>query len=191
MGDREAQALAQLTAGVGELRERVTGGFSKLSPTEVAYCLAGMKPGPYLLARAKYVDDETVLRELCHEAMQEAAGFIRVVHRSQEGRHMRPGTIRGLVQLAMQETIAPQLCGHCQGRGIIYRRGGLVTTCSTCGGHGIKAMPTRKRARFMSQVVDGFEREEWWQWERDANQIFDMLAEWDVSAVRHIAGRLG
>lgn len=101
----------------------------RIAPEDLAHALGGLPRGPYLLARAVYAQDESVLDELERVALATIAS--KAFSPSQVA---RPGFLREVTRCCLADVVRPPKCPRCQGRGHIYERQGRVVACEVCEG---------------------------------------------------------
>lgn len=150
MSNSPLELLGRVNAKTGGLSPGAGGGsipeVERLTPNDISAALAGLPRGPYLLARAKFCGDASVLSELYQIV-------IARTHRLAE-RHAwsmkRPDLFANMATLALLEVeITPQVCKQCKGRGHVLKRKPkpIVGECPRCGGSGKAQRSDRARAR--------------------------------------------
>lgn len=162
-----------------------TSGTDSLSAHDISSALAGIPRGPYLLARAKYCGDETVINELISITESRA---LRLAHRS--GWSMRySDRIKKMALLALAENnIQPHICSRCKGRREIIRRKPklMLDTCPSCGGSGRYERSENSKARYV-----GFRSESWRRvWGERYVDVRAMLWRWESIVLRQLLKKI-
>ena len=111
---------------------------NRLTRAELAGLLSGLGSVAMNLAFAKYAGDLESERMLIAQVRVWAAGVA-----VKESWHIVKGrpTLSNMAALAVFESVRPNRCGRCAGRGVVSGR-----CCSVCNGTGYKALSGRKLA---------------------------------------------
>lgn len=126
--------------------------IGRLSRSELAGLLAGLDKPAMNLALAKYALDIVAERNLIAHVRVRAAGIA-----VREDWHIVRGrpTVVNMSALAVFESVRPNRCGRCSGRGFVAHR-----LCSNCNGSGFKALSGRKVAEVIG-VEDSDYKRKW------------------------------
>lgn len=126
----------------------------RLSKAELAGLLAGLDKPAMNLALAKYALDINAERNLIAHVQVRAVGIaVRENWLIIKGRP----TVVNMSALAVFESVRPNRCGRCSGRGFVAHR-----LCSNCNGSGFKALSGRKVAEIIG-VEDNDYKRKWRQ----------------------------
>ncbi len=162
--------------------------FGALKPSDIAAALTHVKdPLGLALLQANYGRDFTAYRRL------EIILLDKVLLMAQKWRCRKPEALPKLVAMALQEHMAPDLCGTCMGRnpavtgkiiGLTQVRkvGGAWVVCPACKGGGREMPSDRSRARKM-----GIEPMGWKMWEGRYAAINEIICDAEESALRKFA----
>lgn len=165
-----AELLARLAPKVVNLTS-LGAGHGDLKPLDLAGALAGLPPGPYLLARVAWVDDLASWRGLIEEV---------------KTRFRVRMDWEGVIALAAAEYCWPPGCSQCFGRGEIKKKeyyGG----CPACHGSGYGRVP-------LASLADscGVSGEEWKRvWASRYERVFRLVSGWGSEVLSHLHRKLG
>ncbi len=133
------EMIGLLCAGSTRYHEYGGGsGVDRLTRSELAGLLAGLNPAAMNFALAKYALDIAAERILIAQVRVWAAGV--AVNQNWEVVKGRP-TIVNMSALAVFESVRPNRCCRCSGRGFVANR-----LCPVCTGSGYKVLSGRKIA---------------------------------------------
>ena len=140
------RAVAKLTPKVSSLSFSVSGGKQYiLLPEDVAFAMAKIEdPGAGLLVEVKWAANERAVWPLILE-LQKAAGHLAM----KKGWRVPPGTLEGMVLLALQESEVIRQRGKTKTGVPIYKPG--AAKCPWCKGRGYRLL------RSKPEVCDGCE----------------------------------
>ena len=148
------ELIALLSPKAIDLRH-IPGGFSRITPQDIAARLSRCSRGASLLARAKYANDTASFSKLYFHFVALAAG-------PPDGpvwpKKLKPGTFTRLINLTVQENVSPGKCGWCNGSAKSLEIDGKVLVCSGCKGSGRVNYSDRLRARMMGIPESTFRR---------------------------------
>lgn len=156
---------------------------SGMTQADVAASLAGTHRGAVLLIRVKWAHEVGLCDELVRLSLAEASKF---AYKWKKSKHMRPGLVRSMITIALEEVINPRQCGKCSGRGIVYKKFGVVEECRICEGTGRKSRSMRSIAGELDIPRESWRRE----WRFRYVQIVSMLNDWENEALRNMSKRL-
>lgn len=172
------EILRKLTAKTADLRGVPGGGIPDLSVEEIAGALAGLPDGPHYLARAVWCGDESSIRALLLVTVEASRQFpARLV--------LYPGMLQDLAAFALAAVVVPNLCYRCAGRGNLYGRGGVVTTCDVCHGTG-QGQPEPDNVRRQIKAS----KAQWRQIEPHYHRIELLIHDWLNTAGHHVRNQL-
>lgn len=132
------ESLARLAPKTQSLEGMPPGGIPAFSGAELAAVLCGLPRGPYLLGRAAYVGDETVIPELQRIVLAKASGIFK----REDVKH--PGFIRELCAAAIWDVCKPPRCPRCKGTKDAPTAAGTPRACPLCEGLGLVHMGTKR-----------------------------------------------
>lgn len=165
-----AESLARLAPKIVSLESQASG-FGDLKPLDLAGALAGLPPGPYLLARVAWIDDVAGWRELVAEVKT----------------RLRVGVDwEGVIALAAAEYCWPPGCSACFGRGGIKKKE-YYGECMACHGSGYGRVP-------LASLADacGVSGEEWKRtWVSRYERVYRLVSGWGSTVLEHLRERLG
>lgn len=157
----------------------------RLSANDIAAALAGVPRGPYLLARAKYCGDASVIRELYQIVIERTN---RLAER--QGWSMkRPDRFANMATLALIEAeITPMMCKRCQGRGEVIKRKPklMLDTCPSCAGSGKYERSDRARARHIDVHWQTWNN----TWAERYLMVRVMLFRWEALVMKNMLRRI-
>lgn len=166
-----AESLARLAPHIVNLASvgRATDS-NGLMTLDLAGALAGLPPGPYLLARVAWVDDLASWRGLIDEVQARLrVGF----------------DWEGVIALAVAEYVWPPGCSTCFGRGEIKKKE-YYGECMKCHGSGYGRMP-------LASLADacGVSGEEWKRtWASRYERVYRLVSGWGSEVLSHLNRRL-
>lgn len=161
------------------------GGKGGLSPSDVAFLLAGLPRHIEMVLLATYAaqaDAWDEIREILARRVGEEAKRRRWKLRRSEASIQ---ILTGLVDIAMEEVLQPPHCKRCSGRGTVVAKG-LVTTCSQCTGTGLGRISNAEKARRCGLHPSSFKS----TWSPRLEFPVRLLRDWMVTGLSHIRNRL-
>lgn len=143
-----------------------------LARAELAGMLAGLDQPAMNLALAKYALDITAERNLIAHVRVYAAGIA-----VRENWHIVRGrpTMVNMSALAVFESVRPNRCGRCSGRGFVAYR-----LCNNCNGSGFKALSGRRIAEIIGVEDSDYKR----KWRPRYQGLIDYMQALDSSVNR-------
>jgi len=160
--------LARLAGGSSWREEQASSAFNKLSVSDIAYCLSGLRREHKRFLETRYLGKDW---------NEWLAGWLYLQTPQSKYR-------QELCQLAVRELLQPRLCPKCKGRTEVTNRAGLKKPCDRCKS-GIVPWTKAKRARFVGMKPDA-----WRNWESRYNQVYKRLETLDVQIRRHVKRKL-
>ena len=136
-----SELLALLTPGATPLTADVRGtSQNKITPSDIAGCLAHIDRHTYLYALSKFCLDDNSQDELKMLAVKSAEDHGFTVRDSEPA-----DSIDRLALLALSFSVMGSRCGACNGTGNIAVKN-KVETCERCGGSGNASLSARRLA---------------------------------------------
>ncbi|MGZ8933477.1 MAG: hypothetical protein ACXW04_01130 [Methylobacter sp.] len=165
------EIIGLLCAGSTRYHEQGGSGSNtdKLSRSELAGLLAGLDKASMNYALAKYALDQDAERMLIAHVRVWAAGVaVRESWQIVKGRPI----VSNMAALAVFESVRPNRCCRCEGRGVVSNR-----VCLVCNGSGYKALSGRKVAEAISVDECSYRR----LWKQRYDQIYTYVTGLDAS----------
>lgn len=159
-----------------EISERVTGDV--LRAEDIAYSLAGLARGPYLLMRYLWCQDESVKQELYGLLLMET---VHIADRNNWKCKNDFSRLMAFIKTAIHEIQFDNICKSCKGTGIK-----CIQKCMSCNGSG-------KKRRSQSELSHscGIKPSNWKkQGEMKFNNVYTHLMQWNDIGVEHMLSRL-
>ena len=180
--EQSAASMPELLAKLASKTQSLEGmppGNPVLVGCELAGVLSGLPRGPYLLARAAWVGDDSVREELDQILLVRASKWFKPKDIAY------PGMLRALCSATTSQAIDPPRCRRCSGRGLIFYRGGRVSDCERCSGSG-KGLVGGERVRRLLGLSTGH----WKQIQRPREKIETTVWSWRALAAGHVNRKL-
>ena len=182
-GDRQPQELLTILSAKVQQFYVVDGAIPLFTPADVAHILGNIKlpEAAIVYARLK-VAGEGDASDLVDEFFR----YIAAYHPISGWRVPRPGFVRQLCKLALNEHIDPMICLWCGGTKVEVNSGKLEN-CGECYGSGKRKIQDRDRAAAMEVSPSAWAH----SWAKKYDQLIYLLDAWEDAINGAIAKRKG
>lgn len=173
------ELLARIQPKSIDARDVPGEGFQTLRPADLMHALSGLSTGPYLTVMASIAKLDGARDELVRELL--------LICSEWHIRPYKPGWLRTVSRIAVDEFCAPEVCLICRGEGSRLIEGQGLAECQGCGGSGYGGTNDLHRSRLAGTEID-----EWAEFGRPLlDRLYSRLVGWYSTALDHASHKLG
>lgn len=179
-------ALAKLTAGALVMTGGGGSAHNRLTASDVAHAMGGMKTAPTALLLAKYVDRDSNYKHLLRFAQQQSHALAT----AEDWRVHKISILDSVARVAVEEMLSIGQCRKCQGTGYVKSDPDSALcpseVCPTCDGVGTERWTKLQRAK-----AAGLEPKFWnQQWNERYLHLLAELRQWEQDGLAYLNRRL-